>query len=508
MKIIQKLALIFSVFTLMIISQTSFAAEVAPGQSFDGLLELIEASSQNWFSILEGYAKTLFMGLALITVVLTFFPLLFKGADFAELFGEVLKFTLTICFFYALLIYSAEWAQAVVDSFRDAGAHAIGKSERLGPSTVFTMGIDLASLIGSATTWNPLEGMMIALSALLVLVSFVFIAGFIAVAVIEAIIVINAAVLFMGFGGSPHTREYAMAMPRYAVSVGAKLFVITLIVGLIDQAAFDWKQAYDHSQASMWTLVGLSLICAILAKTIPDIVQGLISGTSHSGGGVIGSTATQAVAGMAALATGAAAAGMALSKLADTANASNGGDNSLSSLSKSLDSSLQGGGNPYGDTPAAMSAHDPSNPSGGSGGANAMSVGSVTGGNSSSPNSNNDNSTQQPSEKSAPQKAAEQVDQKKNSDESKSEKGSSNAEAAHQIANAAIKGLGIATAMGVPGAEGAASISLPDAPQAGSSDKDQAASENLGSDENIIRPAEQKTDSISSMQVPGMNKDD
>ena len=60
---------------------------------------------------------------------------------------------------------------------------------------------------------------------------FTFIAALVFVTLVEAYVIINAAVLFMGFGGSQWTREYALAPIRYAVAVGAKLFVLTLIVG-------------------------------------------------------------------------------------------------------------------------------------------------------------------------------------------------------------------------------------------------------------------------------------
>lgn len=83
---------------------------------------------------------------------------------------------------------------------------------------------------------------------------------------VEAYVVINASVLFMAFGASQWTREYTLAVIRYTVSVGAKLFIVTLIVGLILSVAEKWQAAHTNDEASLMTLVGLSLICAYLRK--------------------------------------------------------------------------------------------------------------------------------------------------------------------------------------------------------------------------------------------------
>lgn len=101
--------------------------------------------------------------------------------------------------------------------------------------------------MGNVETRNQLTAFMISLSALVVLMCFAFIAAFMSLIIIESYVVINDSALFMGFGGSQWTREYAMAIIRYSVSVGSKLFVLTLIVGLIVDSANDWAAAYNSN---------------------------------------------------------------------------------------------------------------------------------------------------------------------------------------------------------------------------------------------------------------------
>ncbi len=43
-------------------------------------------------------------------------------------------------------------------------------------------------------------------------------------------------------------------------------------------------------------MVGLALVCAYLAKTIPELVAGMISGTSMGGGSAIGGMAAAGAA--------------------------------------------------------------------------------------------------------------------------------------------------------------------------------------------------------------------
>jgi len=95
------------------------------------------------------------------------------------------------------------------------------------------------------------------------------------------------------------------------MAIGAKLFVLTLLVGLIMSVASQWEAVYRNDNASVLTIVGLTLMCAYLTKSLAESVQGMIAGTSMGGGHAIGSMAALALAGGAMAAGGAGAAGVA-----------------------------------------------------------------------------------------------------------------------------------------------------------------------------------------------------
>ncbi|EFR6043550.1 P-type conjugative transfer protein TrbL [Salmonella enterica] len=539
---------------LLLLASFAFASNASaadlhdPSGSFTGLLDLVKNSAAQWDGKLRGYAKTLFWLLASIQFVWTFMPLVFRQADFGEIVGELIRFILVIGFFYALLLFSAEWADKVVDSFRTAGASAAGLgTSQIRPGDIFGTSIELANTIGDVETWNPLTATMVALAGLLVLLCFAFIAAFMGLTIIESYVVINASVLFMGFGASQWTREYALAIVRYAVSVGAKLFVLTLIVGLIVDSAKTWQAAYNHDDASMWTMVGLALVCAYLAKTIPELVAGMISGTSMGGGSAIGGMAAAGAAGAAAaiatIATAGAAAPAAAGALgaagsggaAGAAGAAGAGGIGGGGLAAAINSSFAGGSAP---AAAATGGGGAASGLGASTGGQAAAKGASSAGarvgGSAAPQSPGP-APQQPS--SGVQQAAKQAGKAaQGGDDDKGQQTAAGAQtppagnadasatssapsasaqspaaqagegqgeaksgvSGHQIASGITRGAGILSAIAVPGMEGAAGLSLgAGAPQpvpgsGADADGSMAPSSAPASAEpqNVIRPAE------------------
>lgn len=313
-----------------------------PDTSVDGLLDLILNQSSLWSQRLYSYAINLFWLLATIQLVWTFIPLVIKQADMGEIVGELVRFILVTGFFLAMIKYAVEWASAIVDSFRDAGATASGLNRALQPGDVFALAIEFSrAILSSMPFFSPGQAVAISLAAFLVLVCFAFIAAFMFVTLVESYVIINASVLFFGFGGAQWTREYAIAPMRFAVAVGAKLFVLTLIIGLILQSSREWSSAYQNNEASVMTLAGLALICAYLTKTIPDLIGGMISGSSMGGGSALGGMATAGAAGAAAaIATVATAGTAAPAAVGAFSGASGAGATAGSGLAGAINSSF------------------------------------------------------------------------------------------------------------------------------------------------------------------------
>lgn len=462
-----------------------------PARAMSGLLELIRDNANQWNSRLRAYAQYLFWSLVAIDVVLIFGPLVLRNADFGEFLSELMRFVLVVGFFASLLIFSVQWSEAIVNSFRQAGATAAGVGTQLAPGDMFALGVKLAYTVGDSNTLNPAVAVAVAVSAVIILLCYTFIAAFMALTLVESYIVINASVLFMGLGGSKHTREHAISILRYALSVGAKLFVLTLIVGIVLSAARDWQAAYQHDSTSMWTMVGLALVCALLSKTIPDLIQSLINGVSSGGGGAIG---------------GMAAAGMAFGAGAMAGlHAAAQGNGMLGSAGKSVSDLLKGSGSggPGGSGSSSMNSMMGGPSGGGSGGASPRSGGSRVGGGSMNyapppgpaPSANGTSSSTGTGATNAASSATSG-----GGSSSSTSKASTPATMAHAAAEMGIKTFGTAASMAVPGMEGSESLTVgpppspPEAPDLGG-----ASSE---TPENIIRPVSDTPASVDPVAEP------
>jgi type IV secretion system protein TrbL len=286
-------------------------------------------------------------------------------------------------------------------------------------------------------TLSPGTAVFNSFMSVIVLLCFTFIAAFMFVTLVESYIIICAGVFLMGFGGSSWTREFATSPLKYIVSVGAKLFVLTLIVSVISASADAWVEAYTKDSASSLTIAGLAIICAYLTKTIPELIAGMINGTSLGGGSAIGGLAMAGAAGTAGLAVGAGA-------LAGGAASSAGGG--ISILAKSLGSSLAG------NAPQAPQSDANSTITGG-GGSPARSSGSP---------SNAPNTSGQSGEKG------------------------------RKLAGAAMKTAGSMVALSVPGMESASSLgNISSAPSNGFEDtprQEETGNDPASENSNIIRP--------------------
>jgi type IV secretion system protein TrbL len=483
---------------LLLASAPAFAlGTLDPAIASDGLLTLIKTSANTWSSTLRGLATDIFWILALIQFVWTFGKLGLRQPDFSELLAELVRFAMITGFYMALLLYSVTWAQAIVDSFRSAAAQAAGVSTSLQPGDMFGIAVELGRTIGGIGLVDPVTAFVVSLSAILVVLCFTFIAAFMMVTLIESYIVINAGVFFMAFGGSEWTREYALTMLRYSVAVGAKLFVLTLIVGLIMISAREWQAAYNQDETSMLTMVGLSLVCAYLAKTLPDMIQSLINGVSGGGGSQIGGMIAGGLAGVAAGAMGMSAARDALSSMTGGGQGKSASDLLKSSFTGAPSGSGGSGGGASGSNFMG---------SGGSGGGS-YGGGSSSGGKGPSPRIGGGGQGQSPGTPPSPQPSGSSAGAQSASSTatnvgSSAATGGGNAPTnaaptartiAHGAADAAVRGVSSMASIAVPGMEGVAGTSIGPAPTP--PDLSDAAGETPS---NIIRP-----ESAAPMGEPG-----
>lgn len=312
------------------------AALAAENNGFDRIVDLYRNGAANWEAPLLKIAMALFGILVGIEFSWAMIRTAMKGGDMADFMAEIVNQVMYIGFFSFLMLNSSSLAHAVIDSFRQAGdiaSSAGGGTAGVRPSDMFETGLNLATMVFKASLDTGLTGIgqsvALMISAVVLLICFALIGAFMIIALVESYMITSAGVIMMGFAGSRFTKDYAVKTMTYAVSVGAKLFMLQLIAGLgegiLKNTASAATVASIQSPEEILTILGFAIVMLVLTKSVPDQVQSLISGSSPSGSGnMLAAAAGAAVGGAVAAATGGAAAVGGAFKLASAQLAGQG----------------------------------------------------------------------------------------------------------------------------------------------------------------------------------------
>lgn len=294
-----------------------------------GALDQIVAAFQGhggaWGAALLPYALELFFGLAIIQFGLRVGYAFAQRVELPELLTIIVQEIVTTGFFYWFLLNSAQFLKAIIDSFRqvaNSASVAGGGSQNMRPSDIFGAGTNMAHAIWQGMSWDhPLLGFLLVIAGVICAVCFAIVCAMMIEVLIESTLVSYIGVLMMGFGGSSYTREYAIAQIRYAISVGVKLFVMQLLVGISEAIIIGWSHSIASSGTTTdWTtvgvMIGVPIVMLRLVWKLPQVAQDVVNGSignTHGGllstgagvagaaGGAVASIAGAGVAGGAAL---------------------------------------------------------------------------------------------------------------------------------------------------------------------------------------------------------------
>ena len=280
-------------------------------ENTDSIVDTFKAQTASWSGVLQPYAENLFWILAFIQFSWAMITLAFRGNDLGEWVTVIVNQILFIGFFYWLLQNITSFGKAILNSFKIAGESAGGVS--LEPSKVFNSGLDIVTeMLNAVSAWSPIDSLAMIISSIVVIACFAIITAFTILALVEGYFVIYAGVLMMGFGGSSWTKDYAVKTLQYAVSVGAKIFVLALLLGVLNGIMSKWVSQFNaEKNLDIILIIGCSLVFVALVKVIPELIQGIINGASPGSGQALTSTIKSAVAAGIGAAAGAAGASMA-----------------------------------------------------------------------------------------------------------------------------------------------------------------------------------------------------
>ena len=244
-----------------------------------------EAISTAWFSALSPIAQRIFWILVAIQLTWSAMWWALDREDGLGALSSLLRQVVAIGFFYALLVNAGTWIPAVTQSFSQAGATAAG-IPNLSPSGVFDQGLALANRILNSTADRGLldkffASLVASVTALVVVIAFAIIAAQLLVVLVESFIVIGAGVLFLGFAGSQWTRFFTERYLSYVASVGVRLFVLYLIMGVGMEIAARWMSILERggfSPIPFFYVMGGSLVFVFLTWHIPSVAGSITAG--------------------------------------------------------------------------------------------------------------------------------------------------------------------------------------------------------------------------------------
>ena len=244
-----------------------------------------ESVSTAWFSALGPIANKIFWILVAIQLTWSAIWWVLDREDGLAVVSSLLRQVVAIGFFYALLLNGGTWIPAIIKSFSQAGAAAASITD-LSPTAVFDQGLALANkILNSTADLGLLEGFFASLiagiTALVVVIAFAIIAAQLLVALVESFIVIGAGVLFLGFAGSRWTKFFTERYLSYVASIGVKLFVLYLIMGVGMGIAARWMAVLGRggfSPIPFLYVMGGSLVFVFLTWHIPSVAGSMMAG--------------------------------------------------------------------------------------------------------------------------------------------------------------------------------------------------------------------------------------
>lgn len=355
----------------------SVSLPVFPPSNFaNKILDTMQGVTTGWVLLVMPTAQKLFLDLAGLEVCWSMGEFILQKAQFGweALAIATAKKILQLSIFFWIVSNANTIFWLVLNLFQSTAATLTGVPV-LSPGSILQTGVNFVSLLHSNIPWAamlaPPVTFTVSFSSLLILLSYVIVAGQFMVTIVESYIATSAGILMLGFAGSRFTAQFADKYFAYAIGVGLKLLMCSVVVALGEGITTDLSSAmaapgfFTVTNGALFSnlseLVGISLIYAFMAWYIPQLASSLASGSVGMTLGAFMATGASLVGSMfAASKLGGTAVLGGLEKLKGAASAaSKGGTSPLSGLSK-----LSMGSSPPSAVPPPSS---PSAPSSGGG---------------------------------------------------------------------------------------------------------------------------------------------
>ena len=263
------------------------------GGILDGIVRGYQDSSGSWLARIQPLAQRTFALLA--TLELTVSGLFWAiGRDSLDaIAASLLRKFIVLAFLFSLLTLFPFWIPAISDSFQAAG-QTVSATSVVNPSAVLDLGGTIASkmLISLGALGflvNPVGVLIGTFAAFFVVLAFGLIAAQLCLTLIETYLVLSGGALFLGFAGFRATAPLAEGYLVYAFQVGAKIYLLYLLMGVgmgIAQqwAMLDFSLVFGPALPSLIThfqvMCGAMIFCLLTWYIPRTIASRLVQGVS------------------------------------------------------------------------------------------------------------------------------------------------------------------------------------------------------------------------------------
>jgi type IV secretion system protein TrbL len=250
---------------------------------------LFQSATAGWFASIFPAARNLFLLLMTIEIAWSGIEYVLAG-DFP--IGAFFRRLAAVLFFFVILNNAQVWIPSVIESFVALGSNAVNSPVPVTPTGIIDMGISLADALRKSAQETSgvfglsLDSVLIAVAATLVLLGFGLIALQFLLALVESYVVIGAGIILIGFAGSRWTVGFAERFLGYAVSVGVKLLVLTLIVGTGTSLAVSWFPTLQAADADFGDAMAVALSSVVflgVTFSAPSLATAILNGASSLG---------------------------------------------------------------------------------------------------------------------------------------------------------------------------------------------------------------------------------
>ena len=267
-----------------------------PTTAFDNIQTSFQAGASTWLARLSGIAQRLFITLGTLEFTVSGLLWTLRRDNLDEVAARFLLKFIVLSFMLTLITAFGYWVPPLVNSFAEAGERAIGAG-LLSPSTIVDTGISLAGRILGAVKWLGVmelpvwitTGLFAAFTAFVIELAYVVIAAMVLLTWIEGFIALGGGVLFLGFAASRWSAAYTENFLNYVVSIGIRIFVLYLVVGIGMSVTNDMlpiiadERALASDLTPLGQVLGMGIVFAIVAVRVPLAVAGRVT-AQHSFG--------------------------------------------------------------------------------------------------------------------------------------------------------------------------------------------------------------------------------